>query len=605
LTIARIAKIAKIAKLEPANPKLAEDRVGIGVGAALSGHVDFHLLLGYSQISEEDGMNVRTTKVMLFVSVLVASANPQQLGIPADAQKAMDHFSKPALRANMAFLADDLLEGRGTGTRGQEIAAKYVAAQFESFGLEPAGAHGSYFQAVPFREITVDPAGTEFSIARDGKSPRFKWGDDFVSRGSELQPDISVEAPVVFVGFGVVNRARHYDDYAGVDVKGKIVAMLSGGPGGFPANERAHFSSGLEKTREAASRGAVGIIRLWTSEAETLLPWRRMPNQVESPAFRWLDSKGMPNDSFREIRASATLSVAASERLFAGAPESYADVVKKASAGTLRPFALVGTVRMRAVSRHREVSSPNVAGILRGSDPMLAQEYVVYSAHTDHMGIGRPVNGDAIYNGAADDASGTSALIELARAFTSLAKPPARSILFLATTAEEQGLLGADYFARFPTVPHSSIVADFNMDGASVFYTFKDVVGDEHSTLGDTISREANRLGLQVSPDPMPEQINFVRADHYAFVRQGIPAVTISEGLQAKDPKVDARKFVENWIATRYHSPSDDMDQPLNFDATIQFMQINFLAGYDVAQDRQKPSWKPGDFFGDLFGRAR
>jgi Zn-dependent M28 family amino/carboxypeptidase len=260
---------------------------------------------------------------------------------------------------------------------------------------------------------------------------------------------------------------------------------------------------------------------------------------------------------------------------------------------------------MHAVSKHREVTSPNVAGILRGSDPSLALEYVVYSAHTDHMGIGRPINGDAIYNGAADDASGTSALIELARAFTRLAKPPARSILFLATTAEEQGLLGADYFAHFPTVPRSSLVADLNMDGASVFYTFKDVLGDEHSTLGDTIAREAGRLGLEVSSDPMPEQINFVRADHYAFVRQGIPAVTISEGLQAKDPKVDGRKFVENWIATRYHSPSDDMDQPLNFDATIQFMQINFLAGYDVAQDRQRPAWKPGDFFGDLFGRRK
>lgn len=548
-------------------------------------------------------MNPRVVLVILLASVFPASLSPQEQAIPSDVQKAMDQFSKSALRANMSFLADDLLEGRGTATRGQELAAKYVAAQFEAFGLEPAGAKGSYFQEVPFREITIDPAATEFSIVRDGKSTRLKWGEDFVARGSPLQPDISVEAPVVFVGFGVVDRARHYDDYAGVDVKGKIVAMLLGGPASFPANERAHFASGLQKVREAAAQGAVGIITLWTPEADTTLPWSRIPNQVETPAFRWLDAKGRPNDSYKEIRASATLSVPAAERLFAGAPESYAEVLKKASADTLRPFALGGTVRMHAVSKHREVSSPNVVGILRGSDPALAQECVVYSAHTDHMGIGRPINGDAIYNGAADDASGTSALIELARAFTRLAKPPARSILFLATTAEEQGLLGADYFARFPTVPRSSIVADFNMDGASVFYTFKDVVGDEHSTLGDAIARAADKLGLQVSPDPMPEQINFVRADHYAFVRQGIPAVTISEGLQAKDPNLDARKFVENWIATRYHAPSDDMNQPLNFDATIQFMQLNFLVGYDVAQERQRPAWKPGDFFGDLFGR--
>jgi Zn-dependent M28 family amino/carboxypeptidase len=542
--------------------------------------------------------------VLWFASVVAAGAVVQDSGTPADVQEALDHFSKAAFRANMAFLADDLLEGRGTGTRGQELAAKYVAAQFEAFGLQPAGVKGSYFQPVPFREITVDPEATEVSLVRDGKSTRLKWGEDFLGRGSALQPDASVEAPIVFVGFGVVNSARHYDDYAGVDVKGKVVAMLSGGPASFPANERAHFASGLQKAREAASRGAVGIITLWTPEADTTLPWNRMPNQVEAPAFRWLDAKGMPNDTYKEIRASAILSIKAGEQLFAGASDSYAEVLKKASAGALHSFALPASVRMHAVSKHREVPSPNVVGILRGSDPALSQEYVIYSAHTDHMGIGRPINGDTIYNGAVDDASGVSALIELARAFSGLKKRPARSILFLATTAEEQGLLGADYFARFPTVPARSIVADFNMDGASVFYTFKDVIGDEHSTLGDTIDREAKKLGLEVSPDPMPEQNDFVRADHYSFVRQGIPAVTISEGLQAKDASVDGRKFVENWIATRYHAPSDDMNQPLNFDASIQYLQLNLLVGYEVAQERKRPAWKQGDFFGSLFGHA-
>ena len=260
---------------------------------------------------------------------------------------------------------------------------------------------------------------------------------------------------------------------------------------------------------------------------------------------------------------------------------------------------------MHAVSKHRPAKSPNVVGVLRGSGPALAREYVVYSAHTDHLGIGAPVNGDAIYNGAVDDASGASALIELARAFARLGKPPARSLIFLATTGEEAGLLGADYFAHVPTVPIGSIVADMNMDGASVFYAFKDVIGDDHSTLGDTIARNAARLGLQVSPDPMPEQVGFVRADHYPFVRQGIPAVTISEGLQAKDPKVDGRKFVTDWIATRYHAPIDDMDQPLDLDAAIQYMQLNFLVGYEVAQDHGRPAWKHGDFFGDLFGARR
>ncbi len=541
---------------------------------------------------------------ILFVSFFLTVAGAQQPSIPADVQSAMDHFSKPALRANMRFLADDLLEGRGTGTRGQEIAAHYVAAQFEAFGLEPGGStKSSYFQPVPFREVTTDPARCEASITRNGKTRRLKWAEDFLTGGNPLETDSSVDAPLVFVGFGVVNPDRDYDSYKGVDAKGKIIVLLPGAPSSFPANERAHFASGLEKARQAVAHGAVGMISLWTPQSEASLPWTRMPNQIESPHYRWLDNNGVPNDTFKELRGQAVLSMKAGQELLEGSAHSYPEVMKAVEAGTPPSFVLAATARLHLVSKHREVRSPNVVGILRGSDPALAQEYVVYSAHTDHMGIGKPINGDRIYHGAVDDGSGTSALIELARAYSSLGKRPARSILFLATTAEEQGLLGADYFARFPTVPKSNLVADINMDGASVFYAFKDVVGDEHSTLGDSLARVAGQLGLEVSPDPMPEQNGFVRADHYAFVRQGIPALSVGEGLKAKDPRVDGRKFVENWIETRYHAPSDDMNQPFDFDATIQYMQITFLLGYDVAQQHERPSWKQGDFFGKLFGK--
>jgi hypothetical protein len=349
----------------------------------------------------------------------------------------------------------------------------------------------------------------------------------------------------------------------------------------------------------------VGFFSLRTPETDALLPWSRSVIGSEMPGFRWLDPNGVPNDSFKEIRGIATLSMDGVERLFVGAPETWSAMQKDATQGKLHGFPLPASVRLHVVSKHREISSPNVAGVLRGSDASLAGEYVVYTAHTDHLGIGRSINSDAIYNGAVDDASGTSALIEMAKAFASLSTRPARSILFLAVTAEEKGLLGSDYFAHYPTVPQGSVVADVNMDGASVFYTFKDVVplGAEHTSMGEVVERDAGKLGLQVSPDPMPEQVSFIRADHYSFVRQGIPAITIGEGLQAKDPKIDGRKFVENWIATRYHAPSDDMDQPLNFDATVQFMQISFLVGYDLAQERQRPSWKAGDFFGELYGR--
>ena len=542
-----------------------------------------------------------------FVGLVFALAAGMAAGqaLPPDAQQAMQSISKAELRAHMSFLADDLLEGRGPGTRGHELAAKYVATEFESIGLIPAGDKGTYFQRVPFREITVQPDQCSVTLTRNGRSEQLKWGDDYLVRGHELNPDASVEAPLVFVGYGVVAPERHYDDYAGVDAHGKIVVMLSGAPASFPTEERAHWASGREKSREASAHGAVGIIGLFTPESETILPWARVVIGSKLPALRWVGPDGMPSDAFPQIKAGATLSQSASERLFRGAPQSWQQVLEAAKSGQLKSFALPVSAKIHAVSRQRQITSPNVAGVLRGSDPQRRGEYVVFSAHTDHLGIGTPIRGDAIYNGAVDDGSGTSALITMARAFSRLTKPPARSILFLAVTAEEKGLLGADYFAHFPTVPKESLVADFNFDGASVFYTFKDVyaLGGDHTSLGKAVQNSAAALGLEYTTDPMPEQVNFIRADHYAFARQGIPAVTVNEGLKAKDPNQDGRKFVENWIATRYHSPSDDMSQPLNFDATIQYMQLNFMAGYDVADAPARPSWNAGDFFGNLFAK--
>ena len=320
---------------------------------------------------------------------------------------------------------------------------------------------------------------------------------------------------------------------------------------------------------------------------------------------RWIGPDGIPGDSFPEIHAAVGLSVAASERLFKNAPKSWPDVLRDKASSKPQSFALPLTLRMHEVSRHRAITSPNVIAVLPGSDPKLSQEYVVYSAHVDHLGIGKPINGDSIYNGAADDASGTAALLVLARAFKSLPQAPARSIMFFGATAEEKGLLGSDYFAHFPTVPIQSIAADINMDGASIFYTFNDIVafGAEDSTLDAAVQRNASRMGLKVSPDPEPDQHYFVRADEYSFVRQGVPSLFISEGEEARDPKIDGKKFSEEWIATRYHAPSDDMNQPMDLDASVEFMQLDFLVGYDIAEDPQRPAWKPGNFFGENFGR--
>lgn len=524
--------------------------------------------------------------------------------IPAAARTAMAELQKEPFRAHMAFLADDLLEGRGTGTRGHEIGARYVAAQFEAMGLKPAGTDGTYYQRVPLREITVEPDKCVLKITENGSTRQLKWGDDFLMRGNALNPDASVEAPVVFVGYGVRTPDGRYDDYSGVDVKGKIVALLSGAPPSLPSELQAHLSSGREKARIARDHGAVGIILLRSAKNENSLPWPRVVIGAAFPSMRWMDPNGVPSDTFPELQASAGLSQSASESLFQHAPKSWADALRDAEASKPQAFPLPVTASLREVSHHAAITSPNVVAVLPGSDAKLSQEYVVYSAHIDHLGIGKPINGDSIYNGAADDASGTAALLVLAKAFKSLPHAPPRSIMFIGFTAEEKGLLGSDYYAHFPTVPIQSIVANINMDGASIFYTFKDIVpiGAPDSTLDAVVQRNAARLGLKVSPDPEPDQNYFIRADQYSFVRQGVPSVFINEGEEAKDPKVNARKFNAEWIATRYHSPSDDMNQPMNLDASVEFMQIDFLVGYDVAEDPHRPTWKPGDFFGESFG---
>lgn len=541
---------------------------------------------------------------ILFISGWLAFAQSVP-PIPPDARAAMEQLRKEPFRAHMAFLADDLLEGRGTGTRGHEIAARYVAAQFEAMGLKPAGKDGTYYQRVPLRQITVEPNKCAITVTENGSTTQLKWGDDFFTTGGPLSPEASVEGPVVFVGFGVRTPDGSYDDYAGLDVKGKIVAFLFGAPPSLPSELQAHLSSSPEKLRTARDHGAVGVLFLWTARDNKRLPWARVVIGAGFPAMRWLGPDGVPNDSFPEIKSGAGLSQSAAEKLFQHAPKSWADMQRDAETGKPGSFPLAVTMRLNMVSRHEAITSPNVVAVLPGSDPKLSWEYVVYTAHVDHLGIGRPINGDSIYNGAADDASGVAALLVIAQAFKSMPRAPARSIMFLAVTGEEKGLLGSDYFAHFPTVPIHSIVADINMDGASVFYTFKDIValGAPDSTLGAMVQRDAELLGLKVSPDPEPNENYFVRADQYSFVRQGVPSVFITEGEQAKDPNFNAKKFNDDWHATRYHSPSDDMNQPLNFDAAVQFMQVNFLVGYDIAQDPQRPTWKPGDFFGETFGR--
>jgi Peptidase family M28/PA domain len=514
-------------------------------------------------------------------------------------QEFLQQIRPEALGAHMEFLADDLLEGRGTGTRGFQLAANYVRAQFEQMGLKPAGGNGSYFQNIHFRQSELLRDQCSLTIKRDGSEQNLVMDTDYVMVGDPLRTDTKAESPVVFAGFGVTAPKFNYDDYAGVDVRGKIVLALYGAPPSFPSAPGAHYSESITKLSNAASRGAIGLLIVWGGRVEERTPFSELVRFYRQPTMRWLDAQGVPNDVEPRIRARATISSNAAAAMLEGSGKSWKEVVSTALDSRPQAFPLAVTASLHAVSRHSKVESPNIAAILPGSDPQIRNEYVVFTAHADHLGIGVPVKGDNIYNGAGDNASGTAALIEIARSFTRLPQPPRRSLLFVAVTGEEEGLLGSDYYAHHPTVPISQIVANVNMDEVSFLYDFKDIVplGGEHSSLGAVADDVAHHMGLEVSPDPAPEEVYFVRSDQYSFVQQGVPSIYIGEGYKTVDPKLDAKKMQLNWETTRYHLPSDDMAQPLDFNALVKGTRVDLAAGYEIAQRTERPRWNSGDFF--------
>ena len=535
--------------------------------------------------------------VLLFARTYSVHANPDA------ADEAMNAIRPEAIRADMRFLSDDALEGRGTGSRGYDIAAKFMASQFESLGLQPAGDNGSYFQSVPLRSAKPDETKSTLVLSRSGKDETLTFRKDYISRGNPVLPETSVEAPVVFVGNGVTASEQNYDDYQGVDAKGKIVAFMFGAPN-FESSLKAHYSSGEVKAHNAAAHGAVGVIILDDPVLERLYSFKEQVRDLSFPELRWLDKQQQPNDYFPELKGNAFLSLEATKKFFEGSPHSAEEVFAAMKAGKPLSFVMPITAKIRNVTGLQDVGSRNVVAKLEGSDPTLKNEYVVYSSHLDHLGVGEPVKGDSIYNGALDNASGSAILLEVARAFSGMKTRPGRSILFLSVTGEEAGLLGSDYFAHYPTVNKSSVVANVNMDEDLMLWPLRDIVafGAEHSSLDAVVRKAAARMHLNESPDPNPEEVIFIRSDQYSFVKQGVPAIFPVPGFKSDDPKIKPTEIFKNWEQTRYHQPQDDMDQPgLDFDAAAKYARFVFLCGLLITEDSQRPTWNKGDFFGEHY----
>ncbi|WP_461126922.1 M28 family metallopeptidase [Spirosoma aerophilum] len=550
----------------------------------------------------------------LLCSLLAAHAAPAQSSdIPADAQRVVQTVRPDAIRNHMRILANDSLKGRKPGTPGFAMAAEYVMAQFKALGLKPAGENNTYKQNVPLRRWAVREDKSTLALIVNGKEQPLTYGQQFIYSPAPDHATSEVTAPVVFVGFGVTAPELGYDDYNGIDVKGKVVAFLNGAPSTFPSNQRAYYSSA--KAENAVAHGAIGTLAFnlptdLRNRIETAAP------RARQGVYRWVDKQGHPQRTYPGIQAAASLSDSTARLLFTRAGTPIREMFTKAQKNMPQAFPLNVSVHMKAQTDVVEdVAGLNLVAMLPGSDPVLKNEYVVFVAHLDHLGITRPVKnvstpgldapGDSINNGAHDNASGVAINLETARLFASLPKAPRRSILFVGVTGEEMGLLGSDYFASNPTVPKEKIVANSTLDMPFFFHPLLDIVpyGAEHSSLNTPVKQAAGFLGVGISPDPIPEQTVFMRSDHFSFVRQGIPALFIKSGSQTGNPDLNGTKLNLDWRATIYHTPKDDMNQPFDFNAAGKHAQLQFLVGYLTAQDDQRPVWNKGDFFGTKFGK--
>jgi Zn-dependent M28 family amino/carboxypeptidase len=515
------------------------------------------------------------------------------LAVPAMAQ---DDPSAARIRADMAYLASDALKGREAGTPEFDQAARYVAGQMKQIGLKPAGKTG-YIQPVPLVAFRPKDEGKIVLTGADGKPVPMTFGKDYLTGDYVQAPNLRVEAPLVFVGYGLVAPEHGRDDYRGLDVKGKIVVAISGAPKFLQTEERAYYRSGRVKLQAALDRGAIGFVSIGTRTGERLYPFANSVRQYKSWGMTWRQTDGKPFVAV-PLPGLAFISVTGAPKILG----ARADAILKAAetkAGDIKGFVLPLTLKAELHSEIKTAESSNLVGMLPGSDPKLRDEYVVLSAHLDHIGITPPVKGDAINNGALDNASGVATTLEVARLLK--ARPPKRSVLFLIDTAEEKGLIGAEYFARNPTVPLSAITADVDLDMPIITYDFTDVVafGADRSSLGPSVARAAARMHVKLSPDPMPDEGIFTRSDHYRFVEQGIPAVFLATGYAN-----GGRRATEYFMRTNYHKPSDDLKQPIRYDVGAKFARLNADITRELA-DGPRPAWNKGDFFAGKFAKQR
>jgi Zn-dependent M28 family amino/carboxypeptidase len=517
----------------------------------------------------------KTALAVLFATLLTAAVTP-------DGKRWWSYVE---------FLASDQLEGRNTGSEGHRKAAEYVATEFERDGLKAAGEHG-YIQSVKFKTLQLDESHSSLALIRDGREQQLTLGEDAIV-GTRVDPQPSVKAGLVFVGYGLRIPENRFDDFAGLDTRGKLAVYMAGAPAGISSALAAHYQTAAQRWETLRSAGMIGAIAI-SNPKHMDIPWPRIANNRFQMTMQ-LAAPGLDPTAGEAI--AIAWNPAHADELLAGTGHTLNQIVELAEAGKPLPhFALTASLSATTSVERGEVESQNVVAIREGSDPALKNEYVAMSAHIDHLGIGKPINGDSIFNGAMDNASGVAAALEIAAHMKETQVKTKRSIVFVIVTGEEKGLLGSRYFNVNPTVPIKSIVADVNTDMFLPLYPLKLLTcfGLEESTVGDDVRAVARQMGIEVQPDPEPKRNVFIRSDQYNFILQGIPSVMVAFGNRKGSPE---EAIETKWLAERYHAPSDDVNQPVDKAAAGEFIVLVERLIERIADADTRPAWKQESFF--------
>ena len=506
-----------------------------------------------------------------------------------------DAVTAEGIKSHIAVLANDSMKGRLPGTPEYKIAMNYVADEFKNLGLKPMGDGGTYFQNLTIRKGLVDQENS-FLVLND--SDTLKGGEDYVFYSDLNKTDSEFEGEVVFAGFGIEAPELGVNDFKSIDMKGKVALVFSGAPAEFPSSERAYFSNLTSKFEALVKHGATGVVLVVAPGGRGSFPGiaKRLSTRGNTGVFLPSGEVIGRSVSGSGIDFVSSIDKPILERLVGISIDTLWGAYSEGKGTLLQPVSKT-KLSGKVTNQYEDFSSANVVGVLEGGE--LRDEYIVHSAHLDHVGIGEPVAGDSIYNGAHDNASGTSSMIEIARLYHNLPSKPRRSVLFVAVTAEEMGLLGSAYFAENLPLDRQKVIANINTDMPTLIAPLLSIepLGAQHSSIINEVNRAAGLLNLSIMDDHMPEQVRFVRSDQYNFILQGIPSLHIKYGLKGKDSDTELKEKIEAYTNNVYHKPSDELNDLFDFEAGRTYVKLQFMISYFINTAAKKPVWNEGDFF--------